>query len=100
MLTPFTKGIAVRHADIFAGRTSLVIKKCTNATRFFRPEETPLTSVEETIALGADAIAIGLSLADSKEQPAMRYASEVVAAAEKYGLPTVTHSYPLRRFTD
>lgn len=87
------KGMAMRFGDIFAGKTALVVK-CTNATRFFRPEETPLTGVEEVMALGADAVAIGLSLADDHEQSAMRYAGEVVGAAAKYGLPTITHSYP------
>lgn len=87
------KGIAMRHGDLFAGKAALVLKS-TNATRFFRPEETPLMSVEEAVALGADAVAIGLTLADPKEQSAMRHVGEMVAAAEKYGLPTVTHSYP------
>lgn len=87
------KGIAMRYGDIFAGKSALVVKS-TNATRFFRPAETPLTSVEEVVALGADAIAIGLSLADDDERAAMRHVGEVVAAAEKYGMPTVTHSYP------
>lgn len=87
------KGIAMRYADLFAGKTALVIKS-TNATRFFRPEETPLTSVEEAVSLGADAVAIGLSLADEKEQSAMRHVGKMVAAAERFGLPTVTHSYP------
>lgn len=87
------KGTAVRSADIFAGRAALVLKS-TNATRFFNPDETPIATVEEAVRLGADAIAIGLSLADPLEKEAVTFAARMVEAAEKYGMPTVTHSYP------
>lgn len=88
------KGMAVRNMDIFAGSAALVLKS-TNMTRFFRPEETPVATVREALRLGADAIAIGLSLADPLEKEAIGFAAAMVAEAEKYGLPTVTHSYPI-----
>ncbi len=87
------KGTAMRNMDVFAGRAALVMKS-TNATRFFHPEETPISTVEEALRLGADAIAIGLTLADPLEKQAITHAAAVVAEAERYGLPTVTHSYP------
>lgn len=87
------KGIAMRMADAFVGRSALILKG-TNSTRFFHPDETPVASVEEAVILGADAIAIGLSLADAHEREAIQYTAEVVAAAERMGMPTVTHSYP------
>lgn len=88
------KGIALRHADQFAGKVALVLKS-TNITRFFSPDETAVATVEEAIALGADAIAIGLSLCDPLEREAVSHTAKVVEAAEKVGLPTVTHSYPV-----
>ena len=59
------KGIAMHYTDLFAGRTALVLK-CTNATRYRSPEETAIATVEEAVTLGADAIAVGLTLC-SKE---------------------------------
>ena len=55
------KGIAMHYTDLFAGRTALVLK-CTNATRYRSPEETAIATVEEAVTLGADAIAVGLTL--------------------------------------
>lgn len=87
------KGMAMRMADKFAGKSALILKG-TNSTRFFHPDETPVASVEEAVILGADAIAIGLSLADPNERQAIQYTAQIVAAAERMGMPTVTHSYP------
>lgn len=87
------KGVAVRTMDSFAGRAALVLKS-TNMTRFFKPEETPVATVREALRLGADAVAIGLSLADPLEKEAITFAARMVEEAEKYGMPTVTHSYP------
>lgn len=88
------KGIALRTAELFAGRVPLVLK-CTNITRFFGPEESEFATVKEALMLGADAIAAGVSLCDPLEKEAMMYAGKLVAEAEKYGLPTVSHSYPI-----
>ena len=93
------KGIAMRYMDLYAGKAALILKS-TNATRFFTPEETPLATVREAVSLGADAVAVGLSLADPLEREAMSHAAAVVAEAEKFGLPTVTHSYPCGSLID
>ncbi len=87
------KGIAMRTLDSYAGRVALILKS-TNATRFFGPEETPIASVDEAVRIGADAVAIAVSLADPLEKEAVTFAARMVEAAEAVGLPTVTHSYP------
>lgn len=87
------KGIALQYMDMFAGQTSLILK-CTNATRYRSPEETAVATVEEALMLGADAIAVGLTLCGSEEAREIERAAEYIRAAEPYGLPIVTHSYP------
>jgi class I fructose-bisphosphate aldolase/fructose-bisphosphate aldolase/2-amino-3,7-dideoxy-D-threo-hept-6-ulosonate synthase len=87
------RGIALRMCDTYAGKAALILK-ATNKTRFFGPDETPLSTVEDALMLGADAISVGLSLCDEKEQYTIHYISEIVAGAEKFGMPTVAHAYP------
>lgn len=87
------KGLAVRNMDLFAGKASLILKS-TNSTEMFHPDETPVASVKEAVALGADAIAVGLSLYDKLERQAIEYTGKMVEAAERAGMPTVAHSYP------
>lgn len=87
------KGIALRYMDEFAGRTSLILK-CTNATRYRSPEETAVATVEEALTLGADAIAVGLTLCGEAEAQEIERAAAFIRTAEQFGIPTVTHSYP------
>lgn len=87
------KGIAVRYQDHFAGKTALVLK-ASNVTRHFGPYEIPVAEVEEAAALGADAIAVGLSLCDELEKDSIMNTAAVVREAERLGMPTVAHSYP------
>lgn len=87
------KGIALRYMDEFAGRTSLILK-CTNATRYRSPEETAVATVEEALTLGADAIAVGLTLCGEAEAQEIARAAAFIRTAEQFGIPTVTHSYP------
>lgn len=87
------KGNAIRYQDHFAGKTALVLKT-SNITRHFGPFEIPVATVDEAVRLGADAIAVGLSLCDDLEKESIMNAAAMVEAAEKCGMPTVAHSYP------
>jgi DhnA family fructose-bisphosphate aldolase class Ia len=87
------KGIALRHTDKFAGRIPLILKG-TNITRFYDPEEMPIASVDEAVAMGADAVALGLSLCSNLEKDIVTNIAKVIGQAEKAGMPVVTHSYP------
>ena len=87
------KGIAVRYQDHFAGKTALVLKT-SNITRHFGPFEIMVGEAEEAAKLGADAIAVGLSLCDDLEKESIMNAAAMIREAEKFGIPTVAHSYP------
>lgn len=87
------KGIAAQHVDRFGGKIALILKG-TNISRFFGPEELAVASVDEAVALGADAIALGLSLCSDLEKEVIPSIAAYIEAANRAGMPVVTHSYP------
>lgn len=91
------KGIAKCFADEL-GRDTALILKVTNATRYFSPEETTVAQVADAVCLGADAIAVGLSLCGPKEADEIARAGRFVSEADAMGIPVIAHSYPCGGF--
>lgn len=87
------KGIAMQFGAQLAGQTSLILK-VTSRTKYFGPYEQPTATVDEAVRLGADAVAIGLSLCDDREDDSLALTAEYVREADIIGMPTVAHSYP------
>ncbi len=94
MLTP---GDARLFADIWAGRTSLIVK-ITGKTSLRPPEERLLQSligtVEEAIALGADAVAATVYWGSPYEDAMLRNWTAIREVAESYGIPALQLAYP------
>lgn len=91
------KGIAKCYAHMLPSETALILK-VTNATRYFSPEETSVADVSDAIRIGADAIAVGLSLCGMNEATEIQRMSRFVAEADAAGIPVVAHSYPCGNF--
>ena len=87
------KGIAAYFSDEFAGEVALILKE-TNITQFYGPEEVPVASVNEALHIGADAIALGLSLCSDQEEKVVSTIAKYIEYANAAGMPVVTHSYP------
>lgn len=87
------RGAALRMAELYAGKAALILK-LTNRTRFFGPDELAVATVADALALGADAVSIGLTLCDAKEQDTIRMAAQMVGEADRCGMVTVAHAYP------
>lgn len=87
------KGLAKRFANEYAGKCALVLKG-TNVTKYYKPAETPIASVEEAVAAGADCIALGLSLGTENEEEVVTSIAQMIEVADRYGMPVTTHSYP------
>lgn len=83
----------MRHMDKFAGSIALILKG-TNITQFYSPEEMAVASVDEAVALGADAVALGLSLCSGLEKDVVTGIAKTIELANRAGMPVVTHSYP------
>ncbi|MEB3845161.1 MAG: fructose-bisphosphate aldolase [Desulfurococcales archaeon] len=94
MLTP---GDARLLADIWAGRTSLIVK-ITGKTSL-RPEnerllQSVIGSVEDAVSLGADAVAATVYWGSPFEDAMLRQWTAIRETAEQYGVPALQLAYP------
>ena len=94
MLTP---GDARLLADVWAGRTSLIVK-VTGKTNL-RPDDARLVqsvigTVEDAVALGADAVAATVYWGSPQEDVMLERWVAVREAAESYGMPALQLAYP------
>lgn len=87
------KGIAMRCMQPYAGQVPLIIQSM--ALRPGEPDFADTATVEEVIALGADAIAVAMFVYCAEEMGYLRHLSEVVRQAAAFGLPVIPHIYPL-----
>jgi class I fructose-bisphosphate aldolase len=94
MLTP---GDARLFSDIWAGRTALIVK-VTGKTSLRPPEEQLLQSVigsvEEAIALGADAVAATVYWGSPYEDLMLERWTAIKDVADTYGVPLLQLAYP------
>ena len=87
------KGIA-EHAFLpYAGSVPLVIK-CSSYSPYHYSYDTIITSVEEAVQLGADAVAIGVIVGSERQSEALTHLGAFVREARYYGMPTIAHIYP------
>jgi class I fructose-bisphosphate aldolase len=87
------KGAAMRFLPRHAGRVPFILQSM--ALRPDAPRFGSQTSVEEAVALGADAIAVAMFVKGPTEIDYVRHLGEVVRESERFGLPVIPHIYPL-----
>ncbi|NIA14917.1 MAG: aldolase [Nitrospiraceae bacterium] len=87
------KGIALRVMPRFAGQVPFIIQSL--APKADRSEFAVSASVAEVAAMGADAIALAMFVKGAGELAFITHLGSVVREAERYGLPVITHIYPL-----
>jgi fructose-bisphosphate aldolase, class I len=87
------KGVAMRCMGEFAGRIPLIIQQ--TALTPDRPGLADHAEVEEAVALGADAIAVAILVKCEGDLDNLKRLATTVREAERYGLPVVTHIYPI-----
>lgn len=88
------RGMANSMVDIFSARIPLILK-ATNKTPYLKSvEEAYLASVQDALVLGADAMSVGLSLADEREWYTIAYIAKLVSEAMGFGMPIMAHAYP------
>jgi len=93
------KGIAKHYKDCYSGKVPLVLKL--NGRTNIVPKEdiysSPVASVKEAVALGADAIGYTLYVGSPREADMFRDFGAISAEADDYGLPCVVWAYPRGR---
>lgn len=88
-----TKGIAARLMPQFAGRVPFIVQQM--ALRAEEPVFGETATVEETVAMGADAIAVAMFVKCPQEINYIKQLTKIVREAERFGLPVIPHIYPL-----
>lgn len=88
------KGIARSVFEPYAGQCALIMK-CTSASQAYHPYyDAPLADVEEAVALGADAISVGMIVGGPEQAQQITFLGQISKEAEKAGMPLVAHIYP------
>lgn len=87
-----SKGLAMNGWSPYAGKIPLIVQSgCFTADD--RVVES-VTTPEECVRLGADAIAIAIGIFGPNEGRFLKILADGVAAAAKYDLPVIAHIYP------
>lgn len=87
------KGIATRFMPPHAGQVPLIVQSM--ALRPGDPDYADTATVEEVVALGAEAIGVAMFVHCDMEIQYIKHLSAVVREAERFGLPVIPHIYPL-----
>lgn len=87
------KGPAERCFQPYVGRIALILKSSTLSP--FHPEQDVwVTHVEDALRLGADAIAMALTVGSAEQPQLLSNLAALVREAERVGLPVIVHAYP------
>jgi class I fructose-bisphosphate aldolase len=87
------KGVAQRCFRPYAGRVSLLMK-CSTLSPYHPQHDVWVNSVQDAVWLGADAIAMALTVGCSGQAQLVSNLGALVQEAERAGMPVIVHSYP------
>lgn len=95
-------GLARKYMAKYAGQVPLILK--INGKTQIPPEERPLSaltaSVEDAVALGADAVGYTLYVGSPRQDEDIRQLTEVRERCDKYNMPLVVWSYPRGKYIE
>ena len=89
------KGTALRCMAPYAGKIPFIVQSM--AMRADSDTYASHATVEEAVAMGADAIAVAMFVGNELELDYAQHLGDVVREAEPFGLPVIPHIYPLAR---
>ncbi|GAB4543005.1 MAG: 2-amino-3,7-dideoxy-D-threo-hept-6-ulosonate synthase [Anaerolineae bacterium] len=87
------KGTAQRCFQPYAGRISLILK-CSSLSPFHPEHDVWVSQVEDALRLGADAIAMALTVGSAQQPYLLANLAALVREAERAGMPVIVHAYP------
>jgi len=87
------KGIAQRCFRPHAGRVALILKSST-LSPYHPQHDVWVHTVEDALRLGADAIAMALTVGSPDQARLVSNVAGLVREAERVGLPVIVHAYP------
>jgi fructose-bisphosphate aldolase, class I len=87
------KGTAERLFAPYAGKLALILKGSTLSP--YHPElDVWVSHVEDALALGADAIAMALTVGSAEQASLLENVADLVAESAPMGMPVIVHAYP------
>lgn len=87
------KGLAQQCFYDHVGKVSLIMK-CTTFSQYHPTYDAWVSSVEDAVRLGADAIAMGVLVGGERQAEMLADLGKLAREAETVGMPLVTHIYP------
>jgi possible fructose-bisphosphate aldolase len=87
------KGIAEHCFAPYAGKTCLVLKLTTFGVYHYE-SDVQVASVEEAIAMGADAVSVGCILGGDNQEQQIAMLGRISEEAHRNGMPLISHIYP------
>lgn len=87
------KGVAERCFRPYAGRVALILK-ATTLSPYHPARDVPVAAVEDAVRLGADAVAMALTVGSEEQAALLANLGALVGEAERAGMPVIVHSYP------
>jgi DhnA family fructose-bisphosphate aldolase class Ia len=86
-------GVAERCFAQHAGKVALILK-CSSISPYHPERDVGVASVEDALRLGADAIAMALTVGSAEQAQLLADLGALVRGAERVGLPVIVHAYP------
>jgi fructose-bisphosphate aldolase, class I len=87
------KGTAERCFAAYAGHPALILK-CSSLSPYHPEHDVWVSPVEDALRLGADAIAMALTVGSDEQAKLLSNLSRLVREAEQVGMPVIVHAYP------
>ncbi len=87
------KGTAERCFGPYAGRIALILK-CSTLSPFHPEQDVWVSSVEDALRLGADAVAMAVTIGSPQQPQILANLAALVREAERAGMPVIAHAYP------
>jgi class I fructose-bisphosphate aldolase len=87
------QGMAERCFDPYAGRINLILK-CSSLSPYHPQQDVQVSGVEDALRLGADAIAMAVTVGSPRQPSLMSSLADLVREAAHFGLPVIAHAYP------
>jgi len=77
----------------YAGRIALILK-CSTLSPFHPEHDVWVSSVEDAVRLGADAIAMAVTIGSTQQPQILANLAALVREAERVAMPVIAHAYP------
>jgi class I fructose-bisphosphate aldolase len=87
------KGPAERCFQAYAGQIALILK-CSTLSPFHPEDDVWVSPVEDALRLGADAIAMAVTVGSPHQLQLLANLAALVRQAEAAGMPVIVHAYP------